>query len=70
MIQKNFVDMENMFELMREEQEVVDIPGAKNLVINNGGIEFSNVSFSYTPERRVLKNISFHVSAGKTLALV
>lgn len=70
MIQKNFVDMENMFDLMREEQEVVDIPNAKELTIKNGGIEFSDVSFSYTPERRVLKNISFLVPPGKTVALV
>ena len=35
-----------------------------------GKIEFYNVSFAYTPERYVLKNISFLVGSGETLAIV
>ncbi|KAG4075106.1 hypothetical protein HA402_013501 [Bradysia odoriphaga] len=69
-IQKNFVDMENMFDLMRETQEVIDAPGAGGLAVVRGGIDFSNVTFGYTPERFVLKNVSFNVPPGKTLALV
>lgn len=69
-IQKNFVDMENMFDLMREEQEVIDAPGAGPLSVKRGIVEFHNVSFGYVPERLVLKNISFTVPAGKTVALV
>lgn len=69
-IQKNFVDMENMFDLLREEQEVIDAPGAGPLIIKHGQVEFSNVTFSYTPEKIILKNISFVVPAGKTVALV
>lgn len=69
-IQKNFVDMENMFDLMREQQEVIDAPGAGPLTVKRGVVEFHNVSFGYIPERIVLKNISFTVPAGKTVALV
>ncbi|XP_059611887.1 ATP-binding cassette sub-family B member 6 [Phlebotomus argentipes] len=69
-IQKNFVDMENMFDLMREEQEVIDAPGAGPLSIVRGGIDFSNVSFGYSPEKIVLNNVSFTVPPGKTMALV
>lgn len=69
-IQKNFVDMENMFELLREEQEVIDAPGARLLDIKHGQVEFLNVSFGYTPEKLVLRNVSFIVPAGKTVALV
>ncbi|XP_054008432.1 ATP-binding cassette sub-family B member 6 [Hylaeus anthracinus] len=69
-IQKNFVDMENMFDLLREEQEVIDAPGAGPLIVKRGQVEFSNVSFSYVPENVILKNISFVVPAGKTIALV
>ena len=36
----------------------------------NGSIEFDKVSFAYTDENYVLKNISFHVKAGQTVALV
>ncbi|KAK2576197.1 hypothetical protein KPH14_008402 [Odynerus spinipes] len=69
-IQKNFVDMENMFDLLREEQEIIDAPGAGNLEVKRGQVEFSNVSFNYTPDRIVLKNISFIAPAGKTIAFV
>lgn len=69
-IQKNFIDMENMFDLMNIEPDVKDVPDAKDLVLKDGQVEFQNVSFSYTPERSVLKNVSFLVPPGKTLALV
>jgi len=62
--------MENMFDLMREEQEVTDAPGAGPLSLKRGIVEFQNVSFGYIPDRVVLKNISFTVPAGKTMALV
>lgn len=69
-IQKNFVDMENMFDLLRENQEVIDAPGAGPLIVNRGQVEFANVTFGYTPERTILKNVSFTVPPGKTIALV
>ncbi|KAI4454528.1 atp-binding cassette sub-family b [Holotrichia oblita] len=68
-IQKNFVDMENMFDLMKEEQEVIDAPGAGPLTVRKGTIEFNNVSFGYMPERLILKNITFTVPPGQTIAL-
>lgn len=70
MIQKNFIDMENMFDLLKEEPEVIDAPGAPPLSVTGGKIEFRNVIFGYTPDRIVLRNISLQVSPGKTLALV
>lgn len=69
-IQKNFVDMENMFDLMKEEQEVIDAPSAPDLVCTRGGIDFSNVTFGYSPEKIILKNVSFTIGPGKTIALV
>lgn len=39
-------------------------------VIQEGKIEFCNVSFSYDGEHQVLKNISFIVNPGETLAFV
>ncbi|XP_050299608.1 ATP-binding cassette sub-family B member 6-like [Anthonomus grandis grandis] len=70
-IQKNFIDMENMFDLLKEEEEIIDAPGAGPLTIRSVyGVEFNNVSFSYVPERLVLKNITFSVPSGKTVALV
>ncbi|CAG4971826.1 unnamed protein product [Colias eurytheme] len=69
-IQKNFVDMENMFDLMRVDSDVKDALGAPELLVRRGGIEFKHVSFGYGPERLVLNNISFKVAPGSTVALV
>ncbi|KFB46836.1 hypothetical protein ZHAS_00014839 [Anopheles sinensis] len=68
--QKNFVDMENMFDLMREDQEVLDAPGAGELAVVRGAIDFNDVTFGYNVERYVLRNVSFTVPAGRTVAIV
>ncbi|XP_044741155.1 ATP-binding cassette sub-family B member 6 [Chrysoperla carnea] len=68
--QRNFIDMENMLDLFKEPQEVIDPPNAPKLIVKRGQIDFNNVTFGYTPERVILKNISFTVPAGKTVALV
>ncbi|VDD77317.1 unnamed protein product [Mesocestoides corti] len=62
--------MENMFELLDDNTCVSDPPNASRLAVSGGKIEFRNVSFSYVPERPILKNISFTVMPGKKVALV
>ena len=69
-ITQALVDMEAMFRLLYQPQEVTDKPGAKDLVVTGGEIRFDNVIFSYEPERVVLKGVSFGVPAGKTVAVV
>ncbi|HEY3776912.1 MAG TPA: ABC transporter ATP-binding protein/permease [Rhizomicrobium sp.] len=69
-ITQALVDMEAMFRLLFQPQEVKDRPGAKDLVIRGGDIRFDNVVFAYDPDRVVLKGVSFHVPAGKTVAIV
>ena len=70
MIQQAFIDMENMFDLLGVEKEVKDLPGAPPLAIREGKIEFRDVCFHYTPEKPILKNVSFVVNSGETFALV
>lgn len=70
LIQQAFIDMENMLDLLDIKPDVVDSPFAKDLVITSGKIEFENVCFHYQPERPILKNISFTVLPGQTLAIV
>src|SRR5690348_2794490 len=69
-ITQGLVDMEAMFRLLNQPQEVQDKPGAKPLTVKGGEIRFEDVVFSYDPERIVLKGISFTVPAGKTVAVV
>jgi ATP-binding cassette, subfamily B, heavy metal transporter len=69
-ITQGLVDMEAMFRLLNQPQEVQDKPDAKSLVVSGAEIRFDDVVFSYDPERTVLKGISFTVPAGKTVAIV
>ena len=47
-----------------------DAPDAVCLPTAQGDVRFSDVSFSYEDGTKVLDHLSFHVPAGKTLALV
>jgi ATP-binding cassette subfamily B protein len=69
-ITQALVDMEVMFRLLYQPQEVKDKPGARDLVVTGGEIHFDNVVFSYEPERVVLEGVNFRVPAGKTVAVV
>jgi ATP-binding cassette, subfamily B, heavy metal transporter len=69
-ITQGLVDMEAMFRLLRQPQEVRDKPDARPLVVTGGEIRFEDVVFNYDPERVVLKGVSFTVPAGKTVAVV
>jgi ATP-binding cassette subfamily B protein len=69
-ITQSLVDMDAMFRLLHQPEEVKDKPGAPDLKITGGEIRFDNVVFSYEPARIVLKGVSFTVPAGKTVAVV
>ncbi|KAJ1900373.1 ATP-binding cassette-type vacuolar membrane transporter Hmt1 [Kickxella alabastrina] len=68
-IQKNFIDMEKLLELFDEPIEVKDPEVPAPLNVPNGEIVFDNVSFSYD-RQLTLKNVSFKVPAGSTVAIV
>lgn len=70
MIQRSFIDMEDMFKLFKEVEEVKDDVNAGNLLYKLGKVEFENVYFSYTDGKEILKDVSFTVQPGQTVALV
>ncbi|PYE46102.1 ATP-binding cassette subfamily B protein [Rhizobium sp. PP-F2F-G20b] len=69
-IRQGLTDIEQMFDLLEVQAEVVDCPGARELAIDKGAIVFKDVHFAYDPARPILKGISFEVPAGKTVAVV
>ncbi|MBI0434244.1 ABC transporter ATP-binding protein/permease [Roseomonas sp. KE0001] len=69
-LKQGLVDMEAMFTLMREKQEVADAPDARPLAAGPGELVFEEVRFGYRPDRTILKGVSFHVPAGRMLAIV
>jgi ATP-binding cassette, subfamily B, heavy metal transporter len=69
-IKQAMIDMEKMFRLLGENQEIADKPNAKPLVTNGAAIRFEKVNFGYDAKRQILFDMSFEVPAGKTVAVV
>ncbi|MDR7125160.1 ABC transporter ATP-binding protein/permease [Pseudotabrizicola sp. 4114] len=69
-IRQALVDMGEMFGLLGQPAEVVDKPGAPDLVVTQGEVTFDNVRFDYDPTRPILKGVSFTVAPGQRIALV
>ncbi len=69
-VSQGLVDMEKMFELLHVNTEVKDAPSAVILEPKQWSVEFKNVNFQYNPDRAILKDVSFKIEAGKTLAIV
>lgn len=72
---------ERVFNLLDEKPDWTDAPDAIALpdprklpsaadVARGARVEFKDVSFGYTPERRVLHDVTFTAAAGQTVALV
>ena len=69
-IRQALIDMEAMFTLLGVDIEVADKPGAPPLKVAGGRVEFRHVAFGYDPRRPILKDVSFIVEPGRTLAIV
>ncbi|MGI9354662.1 MAG: ABCB family ABC transporter ATP-binding protein/permease [Rhizobiaceae bacterium] len=69
-IRQGLTNIEAMFDLLDVPAEVKDKPEAKPLEVGDGTITFNNVSFHYEIDRAILKDVSFQVPAGKTIAIV
>ena len=69
-LQACFASAEKIYKIFDIVPEVVDEPDAMELDHIEGNIEFKNVWFSYIPDEWVLKDVSFKVGAGDTVAFV
>ena len=69
-IKQGLIDVEQMFTLLKVNAEIKDKPGAEALCVDDAEVVFDNVSFAYDPERPILRNLSFSIPPGKTVAIV
>jgi subfamily B ATP-binding cassette protein MsbA len=67
---KAAVGYERIQEILQADNEVCDLKGAKPIRKLKGKIEFENVSFSYSPDQPILKEINFTIDPGHVAALV
>jgi ATP-binding cassette subfamily B protein len=68
-LQMGMVGAERIFNVLDTDERTED-KGRHKPSYLNGDIQFKNVWFAYNDENWVLKDISFHVKPGETLALV
>lgn len=69
-MQSAFASSERIFEILDTKPDVVDTPDAIELDHIKGDIEFKNVWFAYKENEWVLRDISFKIKAGQTVAFV
>jgi ATP-binding cassette subfamily B (MDR/TAP) protein 6 len=69
-LNSSLVDTEKLLKLLNEPKDVNDKPNAPDLIIQDGELEFDNVSFSYDDKTTALQNVSFKIKKGSSLALV
>src|SRR5262245_21304734 len=64
------IGAERVVEILREGQEVADLPGARPAPAFRGRVELRGVSFAYEPGHEVLSGIDLVVEPGQKLAIV
>ena len=69
-LQSAFSAAERVFRIIDEEPEPKDSVSAVALNNVKGDVELEKVRFGYTPEKEILKGISFSALQGKTVAIV
>ncbi|KAF4453963.1 hypothetical protein F53441_3488 [Fusarium austroafricanum] len=69
-VSDDFIDAERLLDIMRTQPSVENQKGARPLKFVAGEVNFERVSFSYDKKKGIVKNVSFHVPAGQTVAFV
>jgi len=59
-----------IFEILDENPEITERPGAFDLIDVDGAIDFDHVDFTYDNGAEILKDFDAHIAAGETVALV
>ncbi|MFC4864846.1 ABCB family ABC transporter ATP-binding protein/permease [Pseudomonas sp. MAHUQ-62] len=69
-VKQALTNMERLFGLLDERQDVQDAPGATPLQTTRPRVRFENVHFGYDPRREILHGVDFEIPPGGTVAVV
>lgn len=69
-VQEAFVSINKIYDILDRKEYLEDLETGTELKNVNGKIEFKNVWFSYDNKNWVLKNVSFTIEPGQSVALV
>jgi ATP-binding cassette subfamily B protein len=59
-----------IFEILDENPEIVERPGAYDLVDVRGALDFNHVTFTYDNGAEILRDFDAHIAPGETVAIV
>ena len=68
-MQSNLASAERVYALLDDAPDVAERPDARPLLRARGDLEFRDVSFAYTPERTVLRGVSFAAPAATRVGI-
>ncbi|WP_394539863.1 ABC transporter ATP-binding protein/permease [Lysobacter enzymogenes] len=69
-VKQALTNMERLFGLLDERQDVRDSDGAAALASARPAVRFREVRFGYDPRREILRGVDFEIPAGATVAVV
>jgi len=69
-LQGAFASAARVFEIIDQEPETPDAPGAVELTEADGSVSFRDVDFSYSPDVELIKNLDLTVRPGQRIAIV
>jgi ATP-binding cassette subfamily B protein len=69
-VQSGTASAERVFELLDEEEQEPDAEDAPTIEDGAGVIEFEHVAFGYAPDKPLIRDLSFRVEPGQTVAIV
>ena len=69
-VKQALTNMERLFGLLDERQDVCDAPDAAALVTTRPRVRFDDVRFAYDARREILRGVSFEIPPGGTVAVV
>jgi ATP-binding cassette subfamily B multidrug efflux pump len=69
-MQRAMASGQRLIEVLDVDVSVKDKPGAVDMGDSDGSVQFDHVTFGYDPRVPILKDVSFRVEPGQTVALV
>lgn len=69
-VQSAMASAERIFQLLDTKSQIADATNPKKIVHPEGRLEFRNINFSYEEHSKILRNVSFSLEPGQTVALV
>jgi ATP-binding cassette subfamily B protein len=69
-LQQNLASMDRMLDVLGQPMDMPDSANAKDTRHASGHLQVQDVSFAYTADRPVLRNVTLDIPAGTTMAIV